>query len=114
MNGIDFEKNILHISNNEIIFKDEICQVELDNDKIYVLLDIHPKEQLSYNDYHNVFCYSNEGHKLWQIGVRPKGDTAVYTMINFDNEFLYANDFMGRRYSIDKDTGEIKDMMVTK
>lgn len=114
MSKISFEENVLYIADRELTFSDEIDQLKVDNDKIYVLLDIQPKEKLSYDDYHNVFCYSIGGEKVWQIGVRPKGDEAVYTMINFDNDFLYANDFMGRRYSVDKGTGEIKGMMVTK
>jgi len=36
------------------------------------------------------------------------------TTINFDEDFLYVNDFMGRRYSVDKNTGEIKSMRGTK
>lgn len=55
-----------------------------------------------------------ERTKIWQIGVRPKGNPTVYTMINFDDKYLYANDFMGRRYYIDKNTGEIQGMMIAK
>ncbi len=40
--------------------------------------------------------------------------STVYTMINFDDKYLYANDFMGRRYYIDKNTGEIQGMMIAK
>lgn len=35
--------------------------------------------------FHNIFCYSIRGKREWQIGVRQKGDEAVYTMIGFDN-----------------------------
>ena len=51
---------------------------------------------------------------MGRIGVRPKGKPTVYTMINFDDKYLYANDFMGRRYYIDKNTGEIQGMMIAK
>ena len=60
------------------------------------------------------FILSGKGRKIWQIGVRPKGNPTVYTMINFDDKYLYANDFMGRRYYIDKNTGEIQGMMIAK
>ena len=69
---------------------------------------------MTYDDFHNVYCYSTEGIKIWQIGIRPKGDKAVYTMINSDDSFLYANDFFGRRYYVDKNTGNIKGMEITK
>lgn len=51
---------------------------------------------------------------MWQIGVRTIGNETVYTMISFDNKYLYANDFMGRRYYVDKNTGEIQGMMIAK
>lgn len=107
-------KNILYIGDKNIVFEDEIFQVKIEDDKIYVLLDIKPKEKLTYDDCNNVFCYSGKGRKIWQIGVRPKGNPTVYTMINFDDKYLYANDFMGRRYYIDKNTGEIQGMMIAK
>ena len=88
--------------------------MKIEDDKIYVLLDIKPKEKLTYDDFNNVFCYSGKGRKICQRGVRPKGNPTVYTMINFDDKYLYANDFMGRRYYIDKNTGEIQGMMIAK
>ena len=112
--AISFDKNILYIGDKNIVFEDEIFQVKIEDDKIYVLLDIKPKEKLTYDDCNNVFCYSGKGRKIWQIGVRPKGNPTVYTMINFDDKYLYANDFMGRRYYIDKNTGEIQGMMIAK
>lgn len=114
MSKINFKGKLLYINEQELAFSNNIEQIKVDNDKTYVLLDIPPKEKLSYDDFHNVLCYSAYGKRIWQIGVRPKGDEAVYTMINFDEDFLYANDFMGRRYSVDKNTGEIKSMRVTK
>ena len=114
MKNISFDKNILYIGDKNIVFEDEIFQVKIEDDKIYVLLDIKPKEKLTYDDCNNVFCYSGKGRKIWQIGVRPKGNPTVYTMINFDDKYLYANDFMGRRYYIDKNTGEIQGMMIAK
>ena len=114
MKNISFDKKILYIGDKKVVFEDEIYQVRIDDDKIYVLLDIKPKEKLTYDDCHNVFCYSGDGQKIWQIGVRPKGSPTVYTMINFDDKYLYANDFMGRRYYVDKNTGEIQGMMIAK
>ncbi|MEG1848068.1 MAG: hypothetical protein RRX92_02935 [Lachnospiraceae bacterium] len=111
---IRYENKSLYIENQEISFKDNIFQIKIDDDKIYVLLDIPSKRELVYDDFHNVYCYSTKGEKKWQIGVKPKGDEAVYTMIGIDNDFLYANDFMGRRYTVEKRTGNIIGMVVTK
>lgn len=114
MNKIEFNKNAITINGTDIIFENNIYQIEEDNNKIYVLLDIPPKEKLLYNDVHNIYCYSKKGDKLWQIGNRDRSDDAVYTMIRIVDSELYANDFLGRRYKIDKDSGEIEDMVVVK
>lgn len=114
MNRIKFESNILKVGGKEIAFKEQIYQIKENNYKIFVLLDIPQKEEYSYDDFHNVYCYSHEGERIWQIGNRDKGDNVVYTMINVGETILYANDFMGRRYSVNKLTGEIENMEITK
>ena len=60
MKNISFDKNILYIGDKNIVFEDEIFQVKIEDDKIYVLLDIKPKEKLTYDDCNNVFCYSGK------------------------------------------------------
>lgn len=114
MNKLIFKENVLYINEHQVIFVEGIFQIKEDNGKIYVLLDIPQKEELLYDDFHNVYCCSMEGKIIWQIGKRPKSDDAVYTMINYDSQYLYANDFLGRRYTVDKSTGEIKDMSIVK
>ena len=114
MKNIEYRENKLYIGETEILFTDKIQQVKYENDKVFILLDIPAKQELTYDDFHNVYCYSMDGTKVWTIGIRPKGDKAVYTMINVDDSYLYANDFLGRRYYVDKNTGDIKDMKITK
>lgn len=98
----------------EIQFSERIQHVLCDGEGIFILLDIPPKKEFVYDDFHNVFCYSICGKMLWQIGMRPNGDDAVYTMINLDSTYLYANDFLGRRYYINKNTGSIENIVITK
>lgn len=114
MMNITYRDNIVYFIQKKIIFPDRIFQIKQDNDKVFILFDILAKDELTYNDYHNVYCYTDKGDKIWQIGVRPKGDKAVYTMINIDDTYLYANDFLGRRYAIDKGSGLIKDIKIVK
>lgn len=114
MKNIEYKDNKLFIGDIEILFTEKIQQIRCDNDKIFILLDIPQKTEFIYDDYHNVYCYSMNGTKIWQIGIRPKGDKAVYTMINADDTYLFANDFLGRRYYIDKNTGNINKMEITK
>lgn len=114
MTEIKFKDKELYVCDKIISFTEKIEQIKQDKNKVFVLLDIPEKEELLYDDFHNVYCYSFEGEKIWQIGIRPLGDKVIYTMINLDGPFLYANDFMGRKFTVDKNTGEIKDMMITK
>lgn len=114
MMNITYKDNIVYFIQKEIIFPDRIFQIKQDDDKIFILFEIPTKDELTYNDYHNVYCYSDKGNKIWQIGVRPKGDKAVYTMIDMDDAYLYANDFFGRRYTIDKNSRLIKDIKIVK
>lgn len=44
-------------------FEDEIFQVKIEDDKIYVLLDIKPKEKLTYDDCNNVFVILGKDEK---------------------------------------------------
>jgi hypothetical protein len=112
MKEITFSGKILNFGRKQVEFTDEIDQIKIDDHRIYVLLDIPLRQELSFDDFHNVFCYSTNGEKLWQIGDRPIDDEEVYTMFNFDDGFVYANDFLGRRYSVDKNTGEIRGMII--
>lgn len=114
MSKLSYNNNALEINGKKVVFDDNIYQVKEKFDKIYILLDISPKKELSYDDYHNIYCYSIKGNRLWQIGIRPKGDDAIYTMINLDDYCLYANDFLGRRYKVNVETGRIEGMGIAK
>lgn len=76
-------------------------------DKVVVITDGRANNELNYDSYHNVYCVSKSGNLLWQIGARPKGDEAVYVDISLKTEGLLATDFMGRRYWVDVNSGEI-------
>lgn len=114
MNEVKFNNNLLYIGDLEIRFDNKILQIKQELDKIFVLLSIPPKKELRYDDYHNVYCYDWMGNQIWQIGKRPKGDNAVFTMINIIDSVLYVNDFLGRRFIVNKDNGTIGIMNVTK
>lgn len=114
MNEIRIDNNLLHIGNIKITFENKIMQYKIIGNKIFVLLNITPKKELSYDDYHNIYCYNSEGKKIWQVGKRPKGDDTVFTMINIIDSVLYANDFFGRRFSVNKENGIIENMNITK
>lgn len=114
MSEVKFKDNILYIGDVKVSFDTKIMQMKSEEDKIFVLLNITPKKELSYDDCHNVYCYNSEGKILWQIGKRPKGDTTVFTMINIVESVIYVNDFLGRRYSVNKNNGIIEKMNISK
>lgn len=114
MSKVKFNGSELFINDNVVDFQENILQAEEDDNRIYVLLDIPTQKRLVFNDYHNIYCCSKQGEVIWQIGKRPQSDDAVYTMISFDGEYLYANDFYGRRYTVDKNNGVIIDVRIAK
>ena len=114
MKKVIVEGNLLCIGNMQISFENKIMQVKQEENYIFVLLNIPPKKELSYNDCHNLYCYDSAGNRIWQIGERPNGDDIVFTMVNIIDSSLYANDFLGRRFWVDKCTGIIGGMNITK
>ncbi|MFC6335085.1 hypothetical protein ACFP56_20835 [Paenibacillus septentrionalis] len=113
MSEIKMDNNIIYIENVQITFENNIMQVKNEGDRIFVLLSIPPKKTLSYDDCHNIYCYS-EGQRMWQVGQRLNGDDTVFTMINLIDSVLYAHDFLGRRFSVNKENGMIDKMNITK
>lgn len=114
MKKVKINDNLLYVGDLEIRFENRILHIEQEKDKIFVLLNIPPNNEMNYDDYHNIYCYDFTGRKIWQIGERPRGDSAVYIMINIINSVLYANDFLGRRFIVNKETGTIGTMKITK
>lgn len=114
MNEVKFENDLLHVGNLKIRFNNKISQIKQEPDKIFVLLNIPPKKELNYDDCHNIYCYNFSGNKVWQIGNCPKGDNTVFTMMNIIESILYVNDFLGRRFVVNKENGTLGTMNITK
>lgn len=116
MSKINFKENSVYVVEKKVVrFSSTIAQMLENNNQLYILLDIPTGKDLNFDDFHNVYCYSVAGEKVWQIGNRKLDDEVVYTMINMKDDKLYANDFLGRRYNINKDTGLIDDdLIITK
>lgn len=117
MGKIYFNENTLCIGTKEITFDHKISQIKIDAEynRIYVLLEIpNDTEKLTFDDFHNIYGFDMLGNQVWQIARRPKGDEAVYIMIGLKDGKLYANDFLGRRYQVNQETGEIERMKISK
>lgn len=110
MQKINYDKNIVIFNQKKVEFQYDIMQLAIENENVFILLKIPFKNQeLGYDEFHNVYCYNLKGNKIWQIGKRAKeiDDDIVFIMINIKDDKLYANDFLGRRFLVDKLNGNI-------
>ncbi|MBC1899832.1 hypothetical protein [Listeria seeligeri] len=113
---INYIKNKLIFENQEYTFEYPIQVLREDEDKnyVYVLLDIPAKQEYTFDDFHNVYTFSYNGERKWQIGKRPIGDNDIYTLINVKEGTLYATDFSGRKYKVCEENGIPEKMEIVK
>lgn len=110
MKEISYDKNIVIFNQKKVVFQYDIMQLAIESENVFILLKIpFNNQELGYDEYHNIYCYNIKGDKIWQIGKRAKeiDDDIVFVMINIKGDKLYANDFLGRRFSVDKLNGNI-------
>lgn len=114
MDEVRFHDNLLYLGKTIVSFEKKIMEIINDGDRIFVLLSFPMNQETSYDDCHNLYCYDYKGNRQWQVGERTKGSDTVFTMIRIFDSVLYATDFFGRRYSVDKDSGELMAMQIVK
>jgi len=82
----------------------------------YVLLKI-PRVDLEYDELNNVFCYDAQGNLVWQIDnsmpscVKSK-EQIPYIDLEIIDGLLYATDFWGRRFLVERTTGKLLDIKI--
>lgn len=82
----------------------------------YVLLKI-PRVDLGYDELNNVFCYDTQGNIVWQIDnnmpscVKSK-EQIPYIDLEIIDGLLYATDFWGRRFLVERTTGKLLDIKI--
>ncbi|MDT0000733.1 hypothetical protein QJV15_07640 [Listeria cossartiae subsp. cayugensis] len=114
MTKINHINNKLIFGNQEYIFEYPIQILREDENQVYVLLDIPAKQEYTFDDFHNVYAFSYNGERKWQIGKRPIGDNDIYTLINVKEGILYAKDFSGRKYKVCEENGIPEKMQIVK
>ena len=109
MREVNFDKNKVFFDHKIVEFQYDIMQLITENENVFTLLKIPFNQELGYNEFHNVYCYNQEGEKVWQIGERNKeiDDNIVFVMINIIDEQLFVNDFLGRKFIVNKHSGTI-------
>ncbi|MGF6907904.1 hypothetical protein [Fusobacterium sp. PH5-44] len=117
MINVVFNENKLIINETrKIIFKRNIKKTILDEDRVYVLLEIPwiKVDEETEDDYSNVYCYDKDGKRIWQIEKREKPpETFFIGMFLIENE-LSVTDFIGLNCTLDKSNGKIINTEVVK
>jgi hypothetical protein len=115
MNNVKWNSNILTIGDKIITFKYPIQEIVVGEQQVFVLIETPLNmKQYDYDDLHNVYCYSYDGNKLWQIGSNSVGNDDMYVGLTENESKLFVNDFLGRRFRVDKNTGKLSDMTFAK
>ncbi|MBM7541125.1 hypothetical protein [Amphibacillus cookii] len=114
MSMIRYDNNELFFTERKVTLEYPIQTLRKDKDTVYILLDIPAKSNYNFDDFHNVYAFSNNGEKKWQIGQREVGDDDIYTLINIKEGYFYATDFSGRRYQVNKISGKPEKMDIVK
>ena len=116
---IKVEKNTLNINNIAVQFTGNIAEFKEINQQIIVRLDIPTTGFLTDNDFKNVYAIDVKGKIKWQIqNVRPVNNPnfqcAPIVNIQVLDDNLFVTDFMGRKYNVDIDTGNMNLKTVAK
>lgn len=106
------DENKISLGNNILFFKYPIKEIQNNNEKIFILLEIPKGIELGYDELNNVYCYDYNGTLLWQIAA-PKFKEEIefiqslYVGIDFiiESNKLFAIDFLGRRFEINQENG---------
>ena len=111
-----FHNNILCIDNIKITTKYPIKDVKRVDDKYVILLEI-PHVELGIDELNNILCYDEKGKMCWQISNKlPSSiickDQMPYVAIRIIDRELYATDFWGRKFRVDVNNGDLKDVKI--
>jgi len=107
-------ENTLIINSRNIKFGFDIrCTIEYKK-YVLVLLSI----PFTKSDINNIYCVNEFGELVWQVEdlnlLYPNLKNLPYEQMGIKDGILYASDFYGRSYSIDLDTGKIKECNIVK
>ncbi|MGT2866974.1 hypothetical protein [Streptococcus fryi] len=118
MSNVGINKNIVNINGNDLIFKYDIAQMIPIKDLMIIRLNIPTSSSIKIEDLNNIYCVDNKAQIRWQIKnltarANPEYKISPIVLLNYTNNILQATDFMGRRYVINIETGEmyIKDVL---
>jgi len=117
---IDFRDNELKISGKEIRFRHNISELKENKILFFVRLQIPVSQQISNEDFSNVYAVNKLGKIEWQIQNVPPSDHKDYICapivgLTIDKkDELFVTDFMGRRFQVNQKNGELEKVEMVK
>lgn len=119
MNEFDVNKNTITINETTVVFEYDIAEVIKIKELLIIRLSIPQSNSVKLEDFNNVYCIENDGKVKWQINnlkikSSPIFKIAPIVLLNNSDNGLYATDFMGRRYEINIETGEMSFLGISK
>ena len=87
---------------------------------IFVLSRISRGVTLGTEEFCNVYCYNKNSKLEWQIKNSPPPKNPEFKITPFvglylnSSQELYATDFMGRRFKVNTETGELGEMNIVE
>lgn len=107
----DIDKNILSYGKKSNSFNTAIHQIICSNETAYIVLSkiVAPKTVVEYL-VNNIYCVDKDLNILWQVcDIKGKVSPIYYDhIVKMDDRFIYAEEFMGKKYIIDRRTGHLK------
>lgn len=118
--NVQVKENKLIIDDTKVVFSQNIAELQKIDDTFIVRLEIPTNKSLTNNDFKNVYAVTSEGFIKWQIkNEKPENypnfhlSPLVKIYVDSQNN-LFVTDFMGRRYLVDLNLGNLTIEDITK
>lgn len=119
-NNVEYADNELTISGEKIVFEYNISKLKLNNNYIFVRLEVLFGRKLTEEELCNVVAVDESGSIKWKIKNIPPQNNPDYICapivgMNLDvNNILFVTDFMGRTFQVNQDTGDLQQTEIVK
>ncbi|WP_273450634.1 hypothetical protein [Streptococcus ferus] len=105
--------NELYMNDKSVAFSSEISKFIVSGDVVVVLLKIPQGKKITIDDCLNLYGLNFNGEIIWQVELVSKGLSSqfqyspIVNIAETDDKQLIAVDFMGRRFEVNKYTGQM-------
>lgn len=116
----EYNNNELIISGKEIKFQHNISELKSNATHIFLRLEIPTGQKLTEEELCNVVAIDGFGNIEWRIKNIPPEDNQNYICapivgMNLNEmDTLFVTDFMGRKFQVNQENGELKQIEIVK